>query len=105
MEQFRREVMTATVLGVSGKLQREDGVTHIIADKLVDLSGMLQSLTDNTRIARANNAHPRNLRWATPAAGPSDQTSPVPQNLDQLEQRHGKQQNTSRLKVDSHDFH
>lgn len=92
MEKFRREIMTATVLGVAGKLQREDGVTHIIADKLVDLTGMLQGLTNNAKIARSNNTHPRNLRWAS--------------GLDSLSQPHtSKAQDVPSLKIDSHDFH
>ncbi|HBU99656.1 error-prone DNA polymerase [Thalassospira lucentensis] len=92
MEKFRREIMTATVLGVTGKLQREDGVTHIIADKLVDLTGMLQNMNENTKIARSNNTHPRNLRWAT--------------GLDNLGSSGvSKPQKAPSLKVDSHDFH
>ncbi|MDG4717819.1 MULTISPECIES: error-prone DNA polymerase [Thalassospira] len=92
MEKYRREIMTATVLGVAGKLQREDGVTNVIADKLVDLTGMLQGLTDNTKIARSNNTHPRNLRWAN--------------GLDQLSQSHPrKSQSPPNLKIDSHDFY
>jgi error-prone DNA polymerase len=92
MEQHRREVMTATVLGVTGKLQREDGVTHIIADKFIDLTGMLQGLTDATKIARSNNTHPRNLRWAVGLSGLSQPDAP-------------KQQKIPSLKIDSHDFH
>jgi error-prone DNA polymerase len=92
MEKYRREIMTATVLGVSGKLQREDGITHIIADKLFDLTGMLQGLTDNTKIARSNHNHPRNLRWAS--------------GLDSLSQSHASETpKAPKLKIDSHDFH
>lgn len=92
MEKYRREVMTATVLGVSGRLQREDGVTHIIADKLVDLTGMLQGLTETAEIARSNNTHPRNLRWANGA-----DNSRQPQT--------SKAHDVPNLKIDSHDFH
>lgn len=92
MEKHRREIMTATVLGVAGKLQREDGVTYVIADRLVNLTGMLQGLTDNSRIARSNNSHPRNLRWAN--------------GLDSLSQPETPQsQKIPNLKIDSHDFH
>lgn len=92
MEKHRREVMTATVLGVTGKLQREDGVTHIVADKLVDLTGMLQGLAENAKIARSNNTHPRDLRWAN--------------GLDSLGQSNlSKPQKGMQLKIDSHDFH
>ena len=116
MEQHRREVMTATVLGVTGKLQREDGVTHIIADKLVDLSHMLQSMSENTKIARDANNHPRNLRWASPrtalqtgeAASPTT-SRPAPKPEADLDQLSSKPETPTashkRLKIDSHDFH
>ena len=114
MDEFRREIMTATLLGVSGKLQREDGVTHIVAEKLVDLSGMLQSLTDNTKINRQSGGHPRNLRWATGTPGIATPISPPAQiappshttPLEKLGQQHQQDRaKTSRLKIDSHDFH
>ncbi|MEQ5778424.1 error-prone DNA polymerase [Thalassospira sp. NFXS8] len=117
MEEFRREIMTATMLGVSGKLQREDNVTHIIAEKLVDLSGMLQSLTDNTKIDRQSGGHPRNLRWATGIPGTSAPSlsassssasfaSDTTRQLENLRKHHEQDQaKPTRLKVDSHDFH
>ena len=112
MEQHRREVMTATVLGVTGKLQREDGVTHIIADKLVDLTHMLQSMSENTKIARDANNHPRNLRWASPRTALPTQdnasatTSRPAGDLDQLDSKPDSSTTShKRLKIDSHDFH
>ena len=112
MEKYRREVMTATVLGVTGKLQREDGITHIIADKLVDLTHMLQSMSENTKIARDANNHPRNLRWASPRTAlpvqdnASSTTSRPTGDLDQLGSKSGSSTNNhKRLKIDSHDFH
>lgn len=38
LEQYYRQVHEASVLGITGKLQRADGVTHVIATVLVDLS-------------------------------------------------------------------
>ena len=38
--------MTARLLRVTGKLQREGIVTHIVAEKLEDLSGQLDDLAD-----------------------------------------------------------
>lgn len=112
MEQHRREVMTATVLGVTGKLQREDGVTHIIADKLVDLTHMLQSMSENTKIARDANNHPRNLRWASPrTALPTQDNASATKSrpagdLDQLDSKPDSSTTShKRLKIDSHDFH
>ena len=42
MEQFRREVFSAGMMGVEGKLQKEGEVIHVIADRIVDLSAELR---------------------------------------------------------------
>jgi error-prone DNA polymerase len=49
-ERFRRIVMGARLLGVRGQLQSEQGVTHIIARELFDMSGHLSKLADKTAI-------------------------------------------------------
>ena len=43
-DRFRREAVTARMLAVRGKLQREGIVTHVIADRLEDLSELLAGL-------------------------------------------------------------
>lgn len=43
-ERFRRAVIAGRLLKVTGRLQREAGVCHIIADEIEDLSHMLDSL-------------------------------------------------------------
>ncbi len=43
-ERYRRVLLGASLLGVVGKLQREGIVTHLIADRLVDLTGHLRDL-------------------------------------------------------------
>ena len=43
-EKYRRIVLTARLLKVTGKLQREGIVTHIIANKLEDISHLLEKL-------------------------------------------------------------
>jgi error-prone DNA polymerase len=43
-EEHRRTVLTASMLGVVGYIQREGEVAHVVAHKLVDLSAMLASL-------------------------------------------------------------
>jgi len=45
-EKFRRIVLTARLLRVTGRLQREGIVAHVIADKLEDLSGRRDALTE-----------------------------------------------------------
>jgi error-prone DNA polymerase len=43
-ERQRRLILSATMLGCRGKLQRESGVIHIIADEMTDLSELLKSV-------------------------------------------------------------
>ena len=43
-ERFRRAVIAGRLLRVTGRVQREAGVTHVIAEEIEDLSPMLDSL-------------------------------------------------------------
>lgn len=43
-ERFRRAVIAGRALKVTGRLQRESGVTHIIAEEIEDISWMLDDL-------------------------------------------------------------
>ena len=43
-EKYRRLILSATMVGCHGRLQREGEVIHVIADRLVDLSAMLRSV-------------------------------------------------------------
>ncbi len=45
-EAFRRAVIAGRLLRVTGRLQKEAGVTHVIADQIEDLSPMLDTLLD-----------------------------------------------------------
>jgi error-prone DNA polymerase len=45
-ERQRRLILSAAMIACHGKLQREAGVTHVIADRLTDLSAMLRSVGD-----------------------------------------------------------
>ncbi|WP_417524516.1 OB-fold nucleic acid binding domain-containing protein [Marinovum sp.] len=47
-ERFRRAVIAGRMLRVTGRLQREAGVTHVIAEEVEDISAMLDSLLDVT---------------------------------------------------------
>jgi len=49
MEKYRREVLTASLLGVYGQWQCEGEVRHLIAQRFVDLSPMLGSLDTASR--------------------------------------------------------
>ena len=43
-ERFRRAVISARLLRVTGRLQRAHGVTHVIAEEIEDISDMLDLL-------------------------------------------------------------
>ena len=45
-EKYRRAVIAGRLLKVTGRIQREGGVCHIIADHIEDLSPLLDSLLD-----------------------------------------------------------
>ncbi|WP_294229665.1 OB-fold nucleic acid binding domain-containing protein [uncultured Shimia sp.] len=43
-EHFRRAVIAGRLLRVTGRIQRENNVTHVIAERVEDLSPLLDSL-------------------------------------------------------------
>ena len=43
-ERQRRLVLTASMIACAGKVQKESGVTHVIADRLIDLSDLLRQV-------------------------------------------------------------
>ena len=43
-ERQRRLVLTASMMAAHGKVQKESGVTHVIVEKLIDLSGLLRQV-------------------------------------------------------------
>lgn len=45
-ERFRRAVIAGRLLRVTGRLQREAGVVHVVADLIEDLSPILDRLLD-----------------------------------------------------------
>jgi len=49
VEKFRREVLSAPLLGVYGIWQEEAGVRHLVAKRLVDLSHMIARLPTTSR--------------------------------------------------------
>jgi error-prone DNA polymerase len=71
-EKFRREVMGARLLLVSGKVQRSaEGVIHLVAEQIFDRSDELDRLAEDDMPgpsfrsrAAANHvhSHPRNIR-------------------------------------------
>ena len=43
-ERFRRAVISGRLLRVTGRLQRDHGVTHVVAEEIEDLSPLLDAL-------------------------------------------------------------
>jgi len=48
LERFRHAMLGATLLRCTGKLQREESVIHIVADRLEDMTPRLNTLRDRT---------------------------------------------------------
>jgi len=45
-EQFRRAVISGRLLRVTGRVQRQSGVVHVVAEKVEDISPLLDRLLD-----------------------------------------------------------
>jgi error-prone DNA polymerase len=45
-EKHRRLILSSSMIGVRGRYQREGGVTHLIAENLVDFSDLLRSVSE-----------------------------------------------------------
>jgi single-strand DNA-binding protein len=52
-QRFRRAVIAGRLLRVTGRVQRHAGVTHVVADLVEDISGMLDGLVGLHDGARA----------------------------------------------------
>ncbi|MFI4949380.1 MAG: OB-fold nucleic acid binding domain-containing protein, partial [Alphaproteobacteria bacterium] len=53
LERFRRTVLGATLLYCKGRLQREEGVIHVVAEDLRDMTPRLQTLRARTGIDKS----------------------------------------------------
>src|SRR5208282_2322445 len=52
LERFRRAALGATLLRCTGKLQREESVTHVVAERLDDMTARLHTLRERTGDAK-----------------------------------------------------
>jgi len=74
-ETYRRIVLSSRLMAVEGRVEREGVVVHVLAEKLVDLSPMLDSLArDDTRLEPAH-AHADAVKH--PAYDPNKRRPPV----------------------------
>ena len=53
-ERFRRAVIAGRMLRVTGRLQRENSVTHVIAEEIEDISPMLDRLLEGREALSQN---------------------------------------------------
>ena len=56
LDRFRRAALGATLLRCTGKLQREESVIHVVADRLEDMTPRLNTLRDRTDEAESRPA-------------------------------------------------
>jgi DNA polymerase III alpha subunit len=73
-EAQRRLILSAGMVACRGKLQRESGVTHVIADRLTDLSDLLRSVEQ-----RDGAAHPGGAALAGQDVRDIHVDGPIPQ--------------------------
>jgi error-prone DNA polymerase len=103
-ERFRRVLLTARLLAVEGRLQRQGIVVHVVAERLVDLSDRLDALSADAAFEPAL-ARADEVRHPDGGSGPGDRrgcparpaAAPVPRP------RHPRDQ--ARALFPSRDFH
>ena len=72
LERFRRTVLGATLLYCKGRLQREEGVIHVVAEDLRDLTPRLQTLRARTGIDKSGRKSIFALPERVPGHDPRD---------------------------------
>jgi error-prone DNA polymerase len=65
-EANRRVLMTAQLLAVRGRIQREGLVIHVVAKELIDLTSELRRLGDGTATLPNPAKEPREGSWRPP---------------------------------------
>lgn len=81
-ERFRRAVISGRMLRVTGRVQRDCGVTHVLAEEVEDISWMLDRLLDEHGITARGPADPRHGQAYGQAYG--RHAAPRPQEADRL---------------------
>jgi error-prone DNA polymerase len=74
-EKQRRVVLSASMLGVEGHVQREGEVVHVVADRLHDLSGLLASVGDRDAAFPLPHGRGDELRYGSAGPDPRDRPS------------------------------
>jgi error-prone DNA polymerase len=76
LERFRRIVLGATLIYCKGRLQREEGVIHVVAEDLRDLTPRLQTLRARTGIDKSARKSVFALPERVPGYDPRDSHMP-----------------------------
>ncbi|TYO91509.1 error-prone DNA polymerase [Oceanicella actignis] len=69
-ERFRRAVIAGRLLRVRGRIQRDGEVTHLVADRVEDLSALLDELAAPPEAPASSDAASPAARRASPASAP-----------------------------------
>jgi error-prone DNA polymerase len=97
-ERFRKVVMGARMMRAEGRLQREGLVIHVVAEKLVDLSPMLDSIADDTLPVRSRDI-------VIPEYGRGDEVTHPNGGDARLRARTNVHPRDVRIPIKSRDFH
>jgi error-prone DNA polymerase len=100
-EVYRRQVMSASMIAMRGRLQKEGEVIHVICDRIIDHDDMLRSI-GRTEFAVA----PSRGDGAANGGGPDPRDPSIPRGRTLASKPFGtaaEQEETLRLR--SHDFH
>jgi len=99
-EKHRRLILSSGMIGCRGRLQREGGVTHLIAEHFIDLSDLLRSVADRDgelRLRSGRGDESKIGRRDRLRIGPTATTAPP-------EARGHNRENTPAIKVATRDF-
>jgi error-prone DNA polymerase len=96
-EHFRREVMTARLLLVRGKLQKQGLVIHLVAERLIDLSPLLDTIGRDDFQSEGD--------LIVPELGNGDGVKHGGPPEDPRTRRRGGHPRDVRIPIKSHDFH
>ena len=79
-ERFRREVQTARLMRIEGRVESWKSVVHVIAERVVDLSEWLERLADGAAGGENEAGLPGELDGTLPASGPAAPSRRHPRN-------------------------
>ena len=81
LEKFRKVVMTSRLILIEGRIQRHEGIIHIVAQKLIDRSDWLMQLSEWAQDMKMPVANADEVRRPNPGSargGDEDQKRPHP---------------------------